>query len=101
MAKPLPPQLRLLVTALRQDKAHSIGRAALFALGVDLNLFEANIPQIAIETNISEARLWLVAAEARQAINVNAPWECQVDLAPAWSFNLAPPNALVRESWLP
>ena len=65
--------LQFLVLALLQDKGHSTGRAALFALGIGLEAFERNVPWIAQQTHITEARLREIADVARQARDENSP----------------------------
>jgi hypothetical protein len=70
---PLPQPLQLLAAALKEDGGRSLGRAVLFAVGIDLGVFHASIPEIAIASGVSESRLNEVEAEARRALDEAAP----------------------------
>ena len=62
-----------LIRFLQQAPGHWNESVALFAIGVDLDRFEASIPQIARQTRFSEPQLRELVDSARQAEHGDAP----------------------------
>ena len=69
----LPLPLQAAATAIKQDGGQSTGRAVLFAAGVDLDLFEQHIPDLAAATGVGHARLQEIVDVARTAIDDTSP----------------------------
>ena len=70
---PLPLPLRTAAAAIRQDGGQSTGRAVLFAAGINLDLFERHIPDLAVATGVSQLRLREIVDVARTALDETSP----------------------------
>jgi hypothetical protein len=69
----LPLLLRAVAAAIKQDGGQSTGRAVLFAASVNLDLFEQHIPDLAVATSVSQARLQQIVDVARTALDDTSP----------------------------
>ena len=70
---PLPLTLKAVAAAIKQDGGQSTGRAVLFAAGVNLDLFEQHIPELAAATGVGQARLHEIVKVARTALDDTSP----------------------------
>jgi hypothetical protein len=59
--------------AIKQDGGQSTGRAVLFAAGVNLDLFEQHIPDLAAATGVGQVRLHEIVKVARTALDDTSP----------------------------